>query len=169
MNKTCLPAGRQAFTIIEMLIYMGIISVFIIILFNVLFSVLDLQAISGSSASVDQAGQYVLTRLSYDIRRSVDITSPGTIGQTATALTLNIGGTSYLYNLLTPGVLTLTYSGKTYPLTPFDVVLSNLSFTRLGNTSGRNSLKFNFTLTSVTSTANQKVQTRDYQTTVDLR
>jgi prepilin-type N-terminal cleavage/methylation domain-containing protein len=166
--KKGLPAGSRGFTLIEMLLYMGIISVFLMVLTSILISVLDTQLTSNSSSAVDQSGQYLLVRLQYDIRRANSIITPANIGNSSNSLSLSIGGVTYSYSV-NSGVLVLTTGLKTYNLSPYDVQISNFTATRLGNVGGRNSIQIGFTITSTTVSTTQKSQVRNYQTTIDLR
>jgi hypothetical protein len=159
---------KRGFTIMEMLLYMGIISVFLLVLSGVLIAVLDTQLQSNSASSVDQGGQYLLVRLQYDVRRAQSIITPAAIGSTADSLSLNIGGVTYAFSV-NSGVLSTTFGGKSYALSPYDVSISNFTITRIGNTGGKNSLRIGFSVTSNTVSTTQKSQVRNYQTTIDLR
>ncbi len=159
---------RRGFSIIELLIYMGIISVFLVILAGILVAVLDSQLKSEAATSVDQSSQYLISRLQYDIRRATGITTPVNLGDTASSLVLTIGGSSYTY-AVSAGVLTLATGVKTYNLSPFDVVFSGFSVTRLGNISGKNSVQIGFTVTSLAKDTTGQNAVRSYLTTVDVR
>jgi hypothetical protein len=159
---------KKAFTIVEMLLYMGIISVFLIVLSNILISVLETQLQSNSSSSVDQGGQYLMVRLQYDVRRASSIVTPSVIGSSSGSLVLNIGGANYTYGV-NNSILSVVTGVKSYTLSPYDVLISNFNITRLGNTGGKNSVQIGFTVTSGTVNTTQKSQIRNYQTTIDLR
>jgi hypothetical protein len=152
----------------EMLLYMGIISVFLVILSSILVSILDTQLQSNSNSSVDQGGQYLLVRLQYDVRRAQSITTPSAIGNSSSSLVLNIGGVTHTYSV-NAGILTDSFGAKSYNLSGYDYAISNFNTTRLGNTGGRNSVRIGFTETSLTVSTIQKSQVRNYQTTIDLR
>lgn len=149
---------KRGFTLIELLIYFGLMAILITVLTNIFLSVLEAQLESASVSVVEIDGRYVLSRLIYDIHRSIDIVAPA-IGQTSiTGLTLNIGGISHTYTL-TDGALYLDGSAR---LTSIDTAISDLSFTRIGNGIDNDTLQISFTVTSL-------AQSQNYQTTVSLR
>ncbi len=159
---------KRAFTLIEMLIYMGIMSAFIVVLTNIFVSVLDVQLQSQAVSSVEQDGRFILSRLSHDIRRAQSITTPASAGSSAQSLVLVIGGSTYTYSD-SSGSLTLNSPLGLGSLTSFDTTVSGFTVTRIGNTSGKHSLQINFTLTSVTVSNADRPEIKSFQTTVGLR
>jgi type II secretory pathway pseudopilin PulG len=151
---------KKAFTLIEILIYMGIMTIFIVILGQVLSSVLDAQTDAQDISAVEIDSRYLLTRLTYDIRRSSAVTAPAH-GQTDTSFTLTIGGTSHTYSV-NQGRLQLTANSVDSILSSWDTQVSNFSVTRIGNPTGRPTLQVSFTVTS-------DQETQNYLTTVSLR
>lgn len=148
----------RGFTLIEILIYMGLMAALITVLTNVFVTVLETQLESSSVSVVEIDGRYVLSRLIYDIHRATSITTPAVAGQTSPGLTLNIGGPNHTYTV-TDGVLYLDGSSR---LTSIDTSVSNLSFTRVGNSTDNDTLRISFTLTSL-------AQSQNYNSTVSLR
>src|SRR5258708_14824797 len=73
---TTFSLHERGFTLVEMLIYMGIFSLMLIALTQIFTSIIDVQLESQSNGSVSQDGQYILSRLSYDISRAQDIATP---------------------------------------------------------------------------------------------
>lgn len=159
---------KKGFTIVEMLIYLGLLAGFIAILTGILLSVFDIQLESAAGSAVDHDGRYILARLAYDIRRADAITSPAAAGSTSTTLGLTIAGSPYTYSVSGTDFQLAAPAG-TANLTGLDSQISSFSVTRLGNPSGKHSLQITFTLTSAVTSVNQRPQIRNYQTTVDLR
>ena len=151
---------KKAFTLVEILIYMGLMTFFIVILGQVFTSVLDAQADAQKLSSTEVDGRYILSRLTYDVRRSTAVTAPA-LGATGTNLGLTIGGTTYTYSVVN-NQLTLSFSGTTSALTSWDTQIANFSVTTLGNLLGRPTVQISFTISSAE-------QTQDYLTTVSLR
>jgi len=58
---------KRGFTLIEILIYMGLMAALIIVLTNVFVTVLETQLESSSTSVVEIDGRYLLSRLIYDI------------------------------------------------------------------------------------------------------
>ena len=88
---------KKAMTVIELLVFMGILSVFLVILTQIFQQSLDVQLESSASSSVNLTGNFLLHRLEYDIRRASAITTPGAAGQTTSTLSLVIGGVTHTY------------------------------------------------------------------------
>jgi len=166
--KKSMPAGRQAFTIVELVIYMGLMSVFLVIMGSVFFSILDLQLESKASSDVQQDGQFILSRLGYDVRRATGVTAPASAGQTDSTLNLTIGGNSFVY-AVSNGDLQLTVGGVSQNLTSFGSTISDFSVTRLQNTGGLPSLKIGFTLVSQDTNLKQESEIKSYEETLTLR
>ena len=148
---------KPSFTLIELLIYMGLFAVFITVLTNVFLSVLDSQLQSEATSAVQIDARYLLSRLVYDIHRASAVVTPAGNGQTSTSLGLTIGGSNSTYAL----------SGNFLDLGPdqlnsYATVVSPFSVTRLGNASGKATLQISFTVSD-------QSETKNYQTTVDLR
>ena len=145
---------KRGFTLIEILIYMGLMAALIIVLTNVFVTVLETQLESSSTSVVEIDGRYLLPRLIYDIHQAANITTPATAGQTTVSLTLN----THSYSV-SDGVL---YIDGTDRLNSIDTQISNFSVTRIGNSVANDTLQISFTLTSLS-------QSQNYQTSVSLR
>ncbi len=161
---------QKGFTVVELMIYMGLLTVVLGILTTVFVDSLDVQLESEADSSVSQDGNYILAKLAYDIHRATSITSPPTLGGTNTSFQINIGGVDYSYSL-NGGNLEVNDGVITNTLNSYSTNVSNFSVTRLGNSgSGKveNSLRISFTLTSKTL-KNTGAKTKDFQTSISLR
>lgn len=148
---------KRAFTMIELLIYMGMMSILLVLFTNIFLAVLDVQLESESTSLVQVDARTVLSRLMYDVHRAAAIITPAADGQTGSVLTLNLGGSNITYSV-SGGKLLLGSD----PLISYDTDISNFTVTRIGNPTGRDTVRISFTLTSLE-------ETRSYQTTVSLR
>jgi prepilin-type N-terminal cleavage/methylation domain-containing protein len=157
----------RGFTLIELLIYMGILSIFIVVLASIFTSVLDTQISSQTTSSVAQDGRYIYTRLIYDINRAQAVTLPATLGQTTTSLQASISGQLYTY-ALSSGNLTVTNGINTINLNSSETAVSNLSFQRIGNAAGKHTFRILFTVTSRTP-LHGLTDSENFQTTAGLR
>lgn len=152
---------KRGFTIVELLIYMVIMSALLTVLGRILITTLDLQTESESTSMVETDGRFLLSRLSYDLHRASSIASPTSAGQTAASLGLTIDGQTFTY-AVTNSALQLTTPSGSSPLTSPDVAMTNFSVTRLGNPGGKPTVQINFTIS-------HGQETRNYQTAVGLR
>lgn len=158
---------RRGFTLIELIVYMGLMSIFLLTLTEIFLSVLDVQTESQQNSSVEQDGKYILARLNYDISQASTITSPASLGQSANAATLVISGVNYTYDG-SGSSLILTNNYGASQINSDGSTISNVSFSRLGNSGGKNSLQIKFRLTS-SSNRNAGREMRDFQTTLGTR
>lgn len=119
----------QGFTMIEMLLCMGIFSILLIVLLQIFTSILSVHAQSQSNSSIDQEGNYLLSRLSYDIHKAAGITSPS-LGNSAQELTID-GKT---YKVIGDNLFVSDASGDTQLNGVYSkIIIDNNSFTVLGN------------------------------------
>lgn len=153
---------KRGFTLVELMLYMALMASILVVLTEVFLSVLSIQAESSEVSNIDIDGRYVLARMFYDVNRADDIVVPASLGQTGASAQLTIGGTNYTYGLGANEELTILQNGVSSKLTSPGTKISNLTFTRLGNVGGENSLMIKFKITSGT-------QSRNYQTSVALR
>lgn len=158
---------QLGFTLVELLLYLGLLSGFLLVLTDIFVSSLNVQKESESVSEVAQDGQYLLARLTYDAGQAQDITIPAAIGEMSETLSFSIGGVIKTY-ALNAGVLSLTSGGSTAALNGFGTNISNFSATKIGNPLGKPTVQIGFTVTSkIVRPEGQSSQT--FQTTVGVR
>lgn len=145
--------GQKGVTLVEMLIVMGLLTIFLLIITTIFTSTLDVQNQTDAYSAVLSEGRVIMARINFDVARSTAITTPTTLGVTSASLVLTTATNSYTYGL-SGGNLQLTDTTGSANLNSGTVV-SNLSFTKLGNTSGKNTIRYTFTLTSTTKHTGQ--------------
>lgn len=159
--------SKKGFTIVELLVYIGILSILLIAFTEIFSSSLRVQLDSQSTSSLEHDAQFVITRMRYDIARATSITTPSAIGGQSGTLQIVVGGIPYTY-ANNSGTLTLNNSIETDSLNSNNTTISNLSFTRIGNAGGDNTIKVFFTITSTIQETNG-YETKDVETTLGLR
>ena len=160
-----LQMTNYGFTLVELIIYMALLSAFLLILTNIFTAVLRVRVDSQSSSSVEQDGRFILARLAYDINRATADTVPS-----STSLNLTIGGQTYSYalsgtnlQLTQPGSLVDNLNGSGSQIT-------NLSFQKIANSGGReDTIKIQFTLQSSAVPQGTTKEIRSFSTTVGRR
>lgn len=158
---------KKGFTLVELLVYMGLFSILIVVLTEIFLSILELQSQSVAVSSVASDGRFIVSRLTYDIRRATTISQPASLGQTGATAQLLIGGANYAL-AGSGGNLVLTSPLGSDNLNSIGSQVTDLSFTRVGNVGGKNSLQIKFRVTSRQNLP-QGAEVRDYETTVSLR
>lgn len=138
---------RQGFTLIELLMSIGLLTVLLGILTNLLLTTIDVQLRAASLSQVEQDARYLTLRFLYDLHRATAITNPALNGQTISSATIAIGGSSYTMSVV-GGALQFTSPLGTDPLTSVGTTVSNFSVTRVGNTNGQDTLRVTYALSS---------------------
>lgn len=165
--KKIKKSKENGFSLIELLLYMGLFSIFLITLTQIFSSALELKLESESTSTVQQDSRYIFQRLSYDINRADSITTPAAIGTQGQLLSLVISGQTYSYTL-SGNNFTLTNPSGTFQLNGFNTRVTNLSFLRVGNSGGKNSIQISYTINSLTI-QNKGTETKTIQTTLGIR
>jgi type II secretory pathway pseudopilin PulG len=157
----------RGFTIIELLIYMGILTVVLGALTSVYGAVLDSGLENRAVSATQQNGRYITNRLTYDIQRASSITSPS-LGSSDSTLQLMINGSLVTYQLNANGSLTITDSIGTDMVSAYDVSISALIFTRGGKTNGRNAIGVHYVVTGK-DTPKKGAETGSFDVTIGTR
>ena len=158
---------KRGFTVIELLIYMALLTGFLLILTRVFSSTLDIQLDSEANSSIQQDSRYILSRLTYDIQRAQAVTTPAAIGGSGSTLALTISGVTNTYTL-SGNNLTLTNASPAAQLNSQNSSVSAVLFKRIGNAGGKDTVQLSFTLTSVVKRL-QGSDVKSFQTTVGRR
>jgi prepilin-type N-terminal cleavage/methylation domain-containing protein len=157
---------QRGVTLVELLVTMGLLSGFLVILLGIFTSSIDVMSSSQGYSATTGDSRLILTRLEYDIRRASATTDPAGLGDTASSLTLAIGGAAYKYSL-NNGRLLLSIDGDSNYLTGNEATISGLNFQKLG-TSGKESIRYSFTVTA-TSQPTHEPETQTYASTTERR
>lgn len=166
MPKLTKHIKQAGFSLVELMIVMGLLSIMLMVITDMFTSVLNVQTESESNAAVSQDGRFILARLSYDVNRAVSISTPATLGGSGSSLAIVIGGTTYTY-ALSGGNLQLTNIFGTNNMNSSETTISNFSVQRLG-TAAKDTVRISFTVTGV-ATPDQGAKTETYTTTVGRR
>ncbi|OGK13623.1 hypothetical protein A3C98_04430 [Candidatus Roizmanbacteria bacterium RIFCSPHIGHO2_02_FULL_37_15] len=161
---------KSGYTLVELLVFMGIVSILLAILSNMFAQIVDVRQESESVSSIEQDGNYILTRLAYDVLRAQIINTPASLGQNDSTLDISIDGVNNLYTA-NNGILTVTNNNGSFQLNGANSSISNLDFLRLGNpadTEREDTLRISFTVTS-RIVRSSGPESKNFQTTVGLR
>lgn len=154
------------FTLVELLIYFALVSILFIQLTSLFITVLEAKQDAHATSAVEREGQFILSRLSYDIQRADQVQVPGSLGQQTDQIGLTIAGQPTNY-LLQDGQLFLQRNGEMIPVSS-EVEISNFSVTRIGNVGGKATLQVSFDATSYIQESSGQ-ETRHYQTAIGIR
>lgn len=158
---------KKGFTLIELSIYMGITLVIILVLTELLAAIFSTQLTTQSTAGVSQDGRHIYTRLTYDINRAENVVVPAALGEQSSSLTLTADGITYTY-ALSGGNLNITDPSGTNILNGPDTSISNLTFKRIGNPSGKHTFQIKYVITSRVVDKGE-AESKSFQTTAGMR
>jgi type II secretory pathway pseudopilin PulG len=159
---------QKGTTLVELILYMGILTVLLVILTSVFTSALDVQSESEAVSSVEQDGNYILARLGYDIHRAQSILVPNAIGVTNNNLQILVNGISYTYSVNGNNLVLANDLGSNN-LNSFGSGVSAFSVQRLGNAGKvEDTVKITFTITSTTKRISG-FEIKNFETNFSLR
>lgn len=137
---------RKGFTLVELLIYMALMSIFLLALLDIFTSTLNSKLSSESTSGLNQDSRYILAKLAYDVNNADSVALP-TLGVTGASLQLIRTGVTSTYASAS-GNLVLTQGGVAMSLNGLDTGLDSLSFRNIGNPGGKPTIQVIYTLRS---------------------
>lgn len=165
--KLLITKHQRGFTLIELVIYMGLFMILIGVLTTLFTSTIETQLESEAVSSVHQDGEFLLAKLSYDISRAQSILTPVTIGQTTNTLQLSIGGINYTYSI-TGDTVEITDGSQTDVLNTPRTKITAISFTRIAYPLKKPTIQMSITVQSTTQ-KKSGFETQNFPTSVSLR
>ena len=161
---------QKGVTILELVLYMAILSGLLVILTSIFVAALDVQMESSATSSVEEDGNYILAKLAYDIHRAQSISIPPSNGATSTgSFEIVIDGINYTYATDANNNLILTNNTGANNLNNYNSGISNFSIQRLGNAGGaEDTLRISFVITSRDKRISG-YEVRNFSTNLSLR
>lgn len=159
-------SSNSGFTLIELVIYIGLLTVMVVVLAEIFLTILDNQSSSRDTSNVAADGRYIYSRFIYDVNRANSITVPASNAIPSTTMTLVINNQNYTYSLSNNNLVLTDPTGSNV-LNSQGTILSSLSFTLLGSPSAK-TVQMTFTIKGTTPT-NGVVSQESFQTTAGLR
>lgn len=153
-------------TIVELLLYMGLLSIFIVMITNLFGQILNNSTNSITESYLQTNGNFLLIKLAKDINLADEIVTPSNIGESSTSMILKTGTNNISYDLIN-GRLVLTDLTGSYNLNDADTTISDFVVKRMGNFGGKNGLQISYRLISATS--DNKLKSTDFNTFISLR
>src|SRR3989344_141942 len=156
---------NKGFSIVELLLYMGIFTILLTVILQMFGSIFDIQLESQATSSVASDGRYILSRFSYDLSRAQSISFPASPGDLGTQLSIVINGQTFIYSSGSGNLVLQNQSMDTSDqLNSTETSISELSFLRLEGSDGKDAVQVSFTLVSeATQRSGKKIV--NFQTT----
>ena len=158
---------NKGFTLVEILVYMALMSIFLMVLLDVFTITLNTKLTSESNSTVIQDSRYILSKLLYDINNADSITSP-VLGATDSSLQIVSGGVTNVYMLIN-GNLVKIDSGISMNLNSVDTQLDSISFKNIGNVDGKPTIQVVYTVRSKIIVQGRETQILTINTTAGTR
>jgi len=164
-----LEKNQKGFSLIELILYMGILSILIVALFQLLTAIFDIQLESQTTSAVSTDAGYILNKLEYDISRADSINVPG-VGNQDQILELTIGSDTFTYSLLNDNLMVDENPAATQDqINSFNTKVTSINFHRLSDNLGNlESVTIDFTLESE-ALRRGGVETESFRTTIGTR
>ena len=160
---------KKGFSLVEILLYIAILSIFLIVALDIFIASFDVAARSEAVSLVDEEASFLAKRLAFDIRRAQKITLPAALGEVSSQLDLLINSSTYSYSQSATSLILTTPTGINN-LNGNQVKITGLSFQKLGNPGKpQETVKIKFTLESASVERTKGPQVKTFETTVGLR
>jgi type II secretory pathway pseudopilin PulG len=144
MNKS-----NKGFSIIELLVYMGIFIALLTVTLQMFSSIFDLQVESEATSAVAGDSKYIMNRFTYDLNRADSVVIPSAQGSTDDELEIVVGGQTLNYSLINGNlILENETQSTTDQINSSETSVSNVSFLRLNGGDNNDVVQMTFTLTS---------------------
>lgn len=168
MNQNIILIRQQkGFTLIELIIYVGLLMVMLLLFTQILTTILEGQLRSTNTSNVADDGRYIYSRFIYDVGRADSIIEPALFGSSSANLTLVINGENHTYSTSSGNLVAINPSG-TYNLNGYGSSISNLVFTKVGSDSAKDTVRISFTI-SGNIRKEGVADEQNFQTTAGLR
>jgi len=159
--------SKKGFTLIELAVYLGILSILLLVLSSFFNTAMDTLLQSQATSPTEQDSKFILNRLMYDITNADNLTTPANPGDQGQTLQLVRSGITYTYTQ-TNNNLTITDNVGADVLNSPQASISGLLFKRIGYANETPTVQIKFTITSI-ATAKTGKDSQTFQTTVSLR
>lgn len=157
----------QGFTLVELLIYMGLLTMLVVVFTDIFTSIIDNQLSSTNNTNVADDGRFIYSRFIYDVNRAQAIIEPENIGSSSSSMTLTINGENHTYTLSNGKLAIVAPSGSDW-LNGYGTEVSGLLFTKVGTDSAKQTVRINYTVEGLINIRGISDR-QSFQTTAGLR
>jgi hypothetical protein len=152
-------------TAIELVLYMAIITMFLLVMTQLFVSIFDVQLESEATSPIEQDARFILARMTYDAGRATSVADPAIAGIPQSSLTLTVDGAPVIY-ASDAGLLTLTTPAGTAALNSYGTTVTAMSFERIGEDAP--TVRITMTL-KATTLRTQGEEERSFTTAIGMR
>lgn len=165
-NNWSFPAkGRAGYSLIELLIYLVLLSFIILFSTRLFFEIKSLKAETEVSTTLQRNARFVFEEMTQAVRAATEISVP-LPGETGDILVLNNGQIKYQLN---EAVLQKEESGEIFSVTTSEVTVQEVSFEHIASPEQRPTIKIKIKLVSNYLLEGERRSSAQFQTTISLR
>jgi prepilin-type N-terminal cleavage/methylation domain-containing protein len=124
---------KSGFSLMELLIYMAIVSVIVVVLANIFIALSKGRGQVESRTEVSTALRFSIAKINQDIKAASSVVTPATASSTASSLVLVIGETETIYDIADGALRRTIGTQEPEIITSSSVVVNNILFTRFEN------------------------------------
>lgn len=143
---------KDGYSLIEILLYMALLGIFLSGLSQLFVSSLNVNLESEANSSVEQDARYLLLKFRYSLSQASSVNIPASPGASGNTLQIVDSGTTYTFTLNGDN-LVVNDGINDIQLNSNRTKVSSLSFVRLGNVGGKNTVSISYTLDSLVQDA----------------
>jgi len=154
MIKNFFGKSNKGATLIELLIYFGILSILLVIVIDLMLQSGEFSLEAESRSSLQSDARFITNRLSFDIHQADSVTSPANLGDSSSTLTFTVGTDIHTYTLSGTNLEyqeTVGLNTETANLNSNRTIVNSLTFERLGNPGGKPTIKITLELETTKS------------------
>jgi len=122
----------HGFTLLELLIYVAILSVVGIFIGNTFISLAKGRIANDTRTIIDSELRFVAEKIKQDIKAATALTTPSS-GNTATSLVITSGGSTITYDLSSDQIRRKVDAGSATPITSSNVKVNSITFENYQN------------------------------------
>lgn len=150
MKKVLKHTCQRGLTLVELVIYLGMLVLLISVLSSIFSAIVDVQLNSNSTSGINQDGAYILAKFNHDIASSSAILTPANPGNQTSTMQVTINSIIYTYSLTSGNNLQIVNNStnETNVLNSYNTSVSGLTFTRIGSGGSNDTVQVSYTITS---------------------
>ncbi|MBT4277762.1 hypothetical protein HOD96_03410 [Candidatus Falkowbacteria bacterium] len=151
-------SNSNAFTLIELILYIGIASILLVTISSFLFILLESRVKNQTIAEVEQQGIQAMQIITQTIRDAEGVNSPtqGTSGSTLSLDVITAGNDPTVFDLSSNTLQITEGSGGAVSITNSRIIVSDLTFRNLSYSNAQGAIKIEFTLTHINPEGRQE-------------
>jgi len=152
LSRLKLKKPEEGTSLIELLLYFALLTIILIIAVDLMIRTSEFSLEASGQNVLQEDARYTTNRLAYDIHQANSITTPASLGQTTSTLTISVGTETHTYTLAGNNLEYQKIVGpntQTANLNSNLTKLNSLSFQRLGTSGGKPLIKITFEIEDV--------------------